>query len=89
MWELCSAISILSSLAAGLKSKPHFMIILIALAVHLYYHSFCVCEAFILCNKFCLDLLFSSESRPTIHDQIAFAETEWLKPSPPIGYSAR
>ena len=35
-----------------------------------------VCEAFILCNKFCLDLLFCTESPPSSHNQIAFVQTK-------------
>ena len=37
-----------------------------------------LCEAFILCNKFCLDLLFCTESPPSSHNQIAFVQTKWF-----------
>ena len=103
MWELCSGLSILTSLApmqclyvGRYKSGTYERYQTMWLAyVVLYYWmeimlnwsgsflllsitTLFVCEAFMLCNKFCLDLLFSTESPPSSHNQIAFVQTKWF-----------
>ena len=102
MWELCSGLSILTSLAPmtvvwRTLRKEHMrqcastdwlehMLRYYSLEIMLNWSgsflllsitTLFVCEAFILCNKFCLDLLFCTESPRSSHNQIAFVPTKW------------